>query len=155
MRKTRIIVFILILLSLVILPLKINAATINPEKYKPSELNSADIEDMYQFGGSVAGVIQIIGTIVSAGTLIIIGIRYVVASVEEKAEYKERMIPYVIGVVLLFGATNIVGIIDKIMGNNANVEIVEKEHKEITDYEYKLGQIFCLDCGEYTESKKR
>lgn len=68
---------------------------------------------MYKFGGSVAGIIQIVGTIVSAGAMIIIGIRYVVASADEKAEYKERMFPYFIGAVLLFGASNIVNILYK------------------------------------------
>ena len=40
--------------------------------------------------------------------MIIIGIKYVMASADEKAEYRERMRPYFIGAVLLFGASNIV-----------------------------------------------
>ena len=44
----------------------------------------------------------------------IIGIRYVMASADEKAEYRERMLPYFIGAVLLFGASNVVNIIFEI-----------------------------------------
>ena len=54
-----------------------------------------------------------VGTIVSVSTMTIIGIKYVIASSDEKAEYRERMIPYFIGAVLLFGASNIVNIIFK------------------------------------------
>ena len=32
-------------------------------------------------------------------------------SVEEKAEYKKTMLPYVIGAVILFGITSFIGII--------------------------------------------
>lgn len=108
MKKTKLIVTILIVLLVIIFPLTIKASRINPDDYKSNGPNAADVKDMYKFGGSVAGIIQIIGTIVSAGTMIIIGIRYAVASADEKAEYKERMFPYFIGAVLLFGASNIV-----------------------------------------------
>lgn len=87
---------------------------INPDDYESDGPRSGDVASMYKFGGSIAGVIQIVGTIVSAGAMIIIGIRYVIASADEKAEYKERMFPYFIGAVLLFGASNIVNIIYKI-----------------------------------------
>lgn len=155
MKKTKTIVLILIaLITLaIIFPLTINAVQVNPENYEPSNLNTADVERLYQFGGSIAGVVQIIGTIVSAGALIIIGIRYILASVEEKAEYKERMIPYVIGVVMLFGTTNIVGIIDKIVGNNTEIITVtgsqdydQNEHTNHKPYIYDCQSIYCLEC---------
>ena len=41
----------------------------------------------------------------------IIGIQFMVAGVEEKAKIKEALLPYVIGAILLFGITNILGII--------------------------------------------
>jgi len=118
MKKSKVIVVLVVLMFAlsIIFPLTINAVTsyqINPENYHSDGPNTTDVKDMYRFGGSVAGVIQIVGTIVSVGALIIIGIRYVVASAEEKAEYKERMVPYAIGCVLLFGATNVVNILYK------------------------------------------
>lgn len=114
MKKNKFIISVLTISLVLIFPLTINAAQINPENYYSSGPNSEDVKQMYNFGGSVAGAIQIAGTIVSAGALIIIGIRYVLASAEEKAEYKERMLPYVIGAVLLFGASNIVNIAYKV-----------------------------------------
>jgi len=111
MKKTKYLVLILIMLILIIFPLNVNASQINPGDYKSNGPSATEVKDMYNFGGSVAGVIQIAGTIVSAGAMIIIGIRYVIASADEKAEYKERMYPYFIGAVLLFGASNIVKIL--------------------------------------------
>ena len=120
MKKTKFIVLISIIALILIFPLTINATDgtqINPDSYKSSGPSASEVKDMYTFGGSIAGVIQIAGTIVSAGALIVIGIRYVVASAEEKAEYKERMLPFVIGAVLLFGASNLVNIIYKAFFN--------------------------------------
>ena len=49
----------------------------------------------------------IVGSIVSVIALILIGIKYMVSSVEEKAEYKERAIPYLIGAILVFAIPKI------------------------------------------------
>lgn len=115
MKKMKLSLLILILTLIIglIIPLAAEATQINPENYKSSGPTSQDVKDMYKFGGSVAGVVQIVGTIVSVGTMAVIGIRYMVASVDEKAEYKERMFPYLIGATLLFGASNIVNILYK------------------------------------------
>ena len=43
--------------------------------------------------------------------LTIIGVRYIMGSVQEKAEYKQTMWPYVIGAVLIFAGTTLVDII--------------------------------------------
>ena len=115
MKKTKLIILLLITLLIIIFPLTTNSTQINPGKYQPDNIKNSDVKQMYNFGGSVAGIIQIIGTAVSAGTMIIIGIRYAIASADQKAEYKERMLPYFIGAVLLFGASNVVAIIDKMV----------------------------------------
>lgn len=117
MKKIKAIVVAFIIILTIVIPLTINASQINPSEYKSSGPTQSDVKDLYQFGGRIAGVIQIIGTAISAGTLIIIGIKYVISSVDEKAEYKERMFPYIIGAVLLFGASNLVNILYKIFNN--------------------------------------
>ena len=114
MKKYKIILIMLLMVLTLIIPLKIYSTQVNPDEYKADKPTLSETEEMYKFAGVITGVVQIIGTIVSAGTLIVIGIRYMVSSIDEKAEYKERMIPYVIGAVLLFGATNIVNILYKL-----------------------------------------
>lgn len=83
--------------------------------YKPS--NPGDV-----VGGSkllekiniVLGWVNNIAIMASVLVLSIIGIKYMVGSVEEKAEYKKNMRPYLVGCVLAFGITTILKIISSI-----------------------------------------
>lgn len=61
--------------------------------------------------GTILGAIQMIGTIVSVGVLMVIGIKYMMSSVEAKAEYKKTFILYIIGAFLLFAGTLLPNII--------------------------------------------
>lgn len=58
--------------------------------------------------GKVLGLIRNIGIAVSIIALSVIGVKYMVGSVEEKAGYKKSMIPFVIGVIFLAAGTTIV-----------------------------------------------
>ncbi len=60
-----------------------------------------------EIGNRILGIIQVIGTLIAVGVMLIIGIKYMTGSLEEKANYKKTMLPYVIGAVLLFSAVNI------------------------------------------------
>ena len=62
-------------------------------------------------GNKILGLIQAVGTFISVGGLMILGIRYMIGSTEERASYKKSMLPYIIGAILLFGAVNITSII--------------------------------------------
>ena len=88
---------------------------IDPGYYKPDSFDTASGADkLKNIGNSVIGTLQIIGTILSVGVLIVLGIKYIMGSVEEKAEYKKSMGPYVIGAVMVFAITNLLGIIASI-----------------------------------------
>ena len=62
-------------------------------------------------GNGIVTIITTIGSILSVIVLIMLGIKYLMGSVEEKAEYKKTMIPYIIGAALVFAASTIAGII--------------------------------------------
>ena len=62
-------------------------------------------------GNVIIGALRTVGSIVSVAVLAVLGIKYMVGSVEERATYKETMKPYLIGAVLVFAITNILGII--------------------------------------------
>ncbi len=55
-------------------------------------------------------MVQAIGSIVSVLVLVILGIKYMMGSAEEKADYKKTLIPYLVGAVLVFAASNIAGL---------------------------------------------
>ena len=69
--------------------------------------NTANTGDITTIGNKVMGIIQVVGTIASVAIVMVLGIKYMMGSAEEKAEYKKTMIPYIIGAVLLFAATTI------------------------------------------------
>ncbi len=62
-------------------------------------------------GGQIVGIIQVVGIVVAVVILLILGIKYMTGSAQEKAEYKKTMIPYIIGAVLIFAASTIVNVI--------------------------------------------
>lgn len=92
-----------------------NTTIVNPitdqEKYNPKGLTGTDTTKIGTIIGNIVGAIQVVGSIIAVGALMIIGIRYMVASIDEKAKYKETMIPYMIGIILVFAIVNIVGIL--------------------------------------------
>ena len=57
------------------------------------------------------GYINVIGIVISVVVVTIIGIKYMLGSVEEKAEYKKTMIGYLIGALLLFSTTTVANIL--------------------------------------------
>lgn len=65
-------------------------------------------------GSTVLGYIQVIGTFIAVGVLMFLGIRYMTASANEKADIKKSIIPYIIGAVVLLAAVNIVALLPKI-----------------------------------------
>lgn len=79
------------------------ASTIAPEIVKMF----GDLSEPEEVGNLVLGLIQTIGTFIAVGTLMILGIKYMLGSTEERATYKKSMLPYLIGAILLFGAVNI------------------------------------------------
>ncbi len=75
------------------------------DDFKPSQLG-----DEGAFNSKVElilGVLNIVGSIVSVITIMIIGFKYMLGSVEDKASYKKVMIPWIIGAVLVFTVTTI------------------------------------------------
>jgi hypothetical protein len=84
---------------------------IDTGKFKPNSGGATGASKLLSMGRIIVGILQAIGSVVSVVVLIIIAIKYMLGSVEEKVEYKETMKPYIIGCALLFSISNIVGII--------------------------------------------
>ncbi len=73
-------------------------------------------EALVTFGQKIATVIRAVGIILTVVILMILGIKYMTGSAEEKADYKKSMIPYIVGVVVLFGASMIASAIIGLVG---------------------------------------
>lgn len=75
---------------------------------KVSEGSSTEFTKMV---GTIITIVQVVGSIISVICLIVLGIKYMMGTVQEKAEYKKVLLPYVIGAALLFATTNLLKII--------------------------------------------
>lgn len=72
--------------------------------------NNVDVGNaapLQQLGGNILGILQVAGIIIGAIILTVLGIKYMTGSLEEKAEYKKTMIPYVVGAVIIIAAPTI------------------------------------------------
>lgn len=119
MHKSKIIKVIIILAISFITILNLNIKVLgstdpieNANYYKPS--TSISEPELEKKAGVILGGINVVGVIVSVVTLMIVGIKYMFGSVEEKAEYKKTMTMYLIGAVLVFSITTIPNILYKI-----------------------------------------
>ena len=73
--------------------------------------NNANTTTMQNIGNQIITVVSVAGSIVSVVVLIVLGIKYMMGSAEEKAEYKKTLMPYIIGAALVFAASAIAGIV--------------------------------------------
>lgn len=84
------------------------STTINPNDWKPTELPGEETEEFIAMGNVIVNVIRTIGIVVTVVTLMIMGIKYMAGSIQERAEYKKSMKPYLIGVLIFFGISQII-----------------------------------------------
>ena len=118
MKKMTVIFLVIILGLVIIIPTMSYAA-------------GSGLGDLDQYGGGsggssaeleqkaerILGIIQIVGVVISVIMLIVIGIKYMLGSIEERAEYKKTLKPYLIGAFLLFSGTTVPQIIYQLAKN--------------------------------------
>lgn len=73
----------------------------------PKGVTSTETTAFDDYISRILGVVQAIGIGVAVVILVVIGIKYMMGSAEEKADYKKTMIPYVVGAALIGTAPSI------------------------------------------------
>ena len=68
-------------------------------------------ESVVNIGNQLIGIITTVGVVVAVVVLLVLGIKYMMGSAAEKAEYKKTMIPYLVGAILIFGASAITKVV--------------------------------------------
>ena len=112
-KVTKILSVVLTVLMLVAMTTTVFAASNPPFTPGNLEANYAGegptkIQDV---GQKIMGVLTTVGIVISVIVLIILGIKYMMGSASEKAEYKKTMIPYLVGAVFIFGASAIANVV--------------------------------------------
>ena len=110
MKKTRRILIILLVLVLscfnVINVYATQSTVPDVNYYKPTEEEVSN--EVLDVAGGIVSLLQVLGTVIAVITIMIMGIKYMAGSVEEKADYKKTMIPYLIGVFIFFSLSQII-----------------------------------------------
>lgn len=105
-KVTKIISIVMIVAMLVAMVAPVFA--VNPADIHADESNTGTITKL---GSQIIGIVTTIGSVVAVLILVVLGVKYMMGSAEEKAEYKKTLMPYVIGAVLVFAASTIAGVI--------------------------------------------
>lgn len=84
-----------------------NSPYLNPPEARESSLSIAATE----IGGLILAIAQVIGASVAIIMLIFLAIKYISSAPNDRAEIKKHAVVYVVGAVLLFAASGILGII--------------------------------------------
>ena len=79
-----------------------------------------DDAGLTNLGQTIISYISIAAIVIAVIVLLILGIKYMIGSASEKAEYKKTMIPYLVGAVLVFGPGAIAQVIVQVTTNLTN-----------------------------------
>lgn len=110
MKKATKTIFSILLIT--ILALAIMAPTfavVDPSGFKGDD--NYDTGKITSLGNKVITIVSTAGSVISVIVLVILGIKYMMGSAEEKAEYKKTLLPYIIGAAFVFAASAIAGVI--------------------------------------------
>lgn len=110
-------IMILITLFILIIPNYTNATVINPSDYEPNSIEVGDKNIIVNKSNPLIGSIKTVGIVVAVITIAVLGIKYMMAGINEKAEYKKTMIPYLIGAVLVVAITQLLSVLIEIVTN--------------------------------------
>ena len=72
-----------------------------------TEAKDVDTTNAAKIGGTISTWILVISSIVAVIVIAYVGLKFIVGSTQEKAEYKKSLIPIVVGVLLVVGASAI------------------------------------------------
>lgn len=88
------------------------ADMIDPNDYNPNNGNAEAPAKFTNMVGTIATTIQTIGIILSVIVIGLLGIKYMTGSVEERADYKKTMIPFLVGTFLIVAVGTVLRIIN-------------------------------------------
>lgn len=111
--KKNFVIKILMITCLILLLISVfytNSFAIDTSRY--NNIYTGDVpQKLIDVGNPLVGIVQQVGSGIALIMLIVIGVRYVTASVEQKAQIKGQLIVFVIGAILLFGGVNLFAMI--------------------------------------------
>lgn len=84
-----------------------NVVTSGDEFLKNGDQTRIEDQNLQNLSNSIYNILLIVGVIIAVLIGAIIGIKFMIGSVEEKADVKKLLVPYIVGCVVVFGAFGI------------------------------------------------
>lgn len=92
----------------------------NVDSYIPNDtVTGSDAQKITEKASFILTIITNVGIVLAVLMSAILGIKYMLGSLEERAEYKKDLVPYFIGSILLFGVCTIVKVLQT-LGQSIN-----------------------------------
>lgn len=112
MKKTNKVISVLCIILTILAICVSSYASLTPDQLMPDKNTAINGQnEITALGKSIVGLVQTVGIVVAVVILLVLGIKYMMGSAEEKADYKKSMIPYLVGAILIFASTTIVNIV--------------------------------------------
>ena len=97
-----------VLLIVIVLASVANSVfAISPGDINAVNPKSEDTTDIKNVAGKILGWIQAIAAVAAVIIIAILGLKYMIGSTEERADYKKSFIPLIVGIVVVLGASTI------------------------------------------------
>lgn len=120
MKKIKIVTIILLIMLSIIIIVKPVYATDKVNKHTAGEIitegkgfiekgqsgaeSRIDSKDLKTMSDTLYNILLVIGIVIALIVGIVLGIKFIMGGIEEKAEIKAMLIPYIIGCIVVFGA---------------------------------------------------
>ena len=92
------------------------AVSVNPSSWTGTS-NKIQTTEMNNWINSIINVVATVASGAAVIILIVLGVKYMMGSVEEKAEYKKTLLPYIIGAAFVFGASALTGVLYNVISS--------------------------------------
>lgn len=120
MKKTIKVIAIVLFAILVVSALTQGALAVDPSTFESSFSGAGNTAgtSIGKIVNSVLNIVKIVGTGIAIIMLVVLAIKYISAAPGDKAEIKKHAVVYIVGAVVLFGASGILGIIQGFISDN-------------------------------------
>lgn len=105
-------IIVILIIIFLLISICTNVFAINPETYKPSNIpTKEEAKPLLDKAGIVLGAVRNAASAILVISIMVVGLKYIIGSVEDKANYKSTMIPYMIGAIMITGGAVLVSFI--------------------------------------------
>ena len=132
---------------------------LDPDEYDPSLDTSESTTQLENKASKIVAIIRNIGIILTVAVLMVIGIRNMFASVEEKSVIKQSLPGYIMGAFMVLAITVIPATIYDVVNSKSSVVWVcsncgtpfDKNYADASRAAVAGRDLYCENCGSYYE----